>query len=573
MPLGCAGGNQAGEQNMSRAGAAVRETRDSLMTVFRNDGLRRINLAFAGSAIGDWAYATAITVWVYEVGGIVAVGVWGTIRLVLAAIVTPFASTLADKFPRKRVMVTSDLVRALLISITAYLIWAETATPAIYVLATLAGLVAAPFRPAQAALLPRLARSPEELTSANGVASTVESLAFFVGPAIGGLMLAVWSVPAVIAFNVATFLWSALLVARIQVPAKDSESQEAEDQGAEDEDEGSAGFLRESMEGFVVIGRNRDLLLVTLVYAAQTVVAGASLVFGVEIAVQMTDFGPAGIGYLDSVLGVGAILGGLVAIGRASARRLATDFGVGVVFWALPLLLAAIWPQAWAAFLAMFIIGVANPIVDVNASTIMQRLADDAVLGRVFGALETALISSMALGSILMPVMVSFWGLRWSLAALGLLITAVVLPAFVRLRSLDQRLGEPEGLPALRGLALFSPLEPKSLERVAQQLGRLEVAAGDTIIREGEVGDRFYILESGATTATFDGAVLSQQQPGDVFGEIALLRDVPRTATVVADEDSVLLYLDRDDFLAAVTGDNEVSNRADDLIARRIPTY
>jgi MFS family permease len=474
-------------------------------------------------------------------------------------------------------MVTTDLVRAVLIAVTAYLIWAETATPVIYVLATVAGLVAAPFRPAQAALLPRLARTPEELTAANGVASTVESLAFFLGPAIGGLMLAVWSVPAVIVFNVATFLWSALLVARIRVPAANDGSEESDDgsttgeDGADDED--SVGFLRESMEGFVVIARNRDLLLVTLVYAAQTVVAGASLVFGVEIAVQMTDFGPAGIGYLDSVLGVGAILGGLIAIGRASARRLATDFGVGVVFWALPLLLAAIWPQAWAAFLAMFIIGVANPIVDVNASTIMQRIADDAVLGRVFGALETALITSMALGSILMPVMVALWGLRWSLAALALLITAVVLPAFVRLRSLDQRLGEPEGLPLLRGLPLFAPLEPKSLERVAQQLGRLEVAAGETVIREGEVGDRFYVVESGSTTATFAGQVLSQQGAGEVFGEIALLRDVPRTATVVADTDTVLLYLDRDDFLAAVTGDNEVSNRADDLIARRIPTY
>jgi MFS family permease len=561
---------------MSRAGAAVRETRDSLATVVRNDGLRRINLAFAGSAIGDWAYATAITVWVYEVGGITAVGVWGTIRLVLSAVVTPFASTLADRFSRKKVMVTTDLVRAGLIAVTAYLIWAETATPVVYVLATVAGLVAAPFRPAQAALLPRLARTPEELTAANGVASTVESLAFFVGPAIGGLMLAVWSVPAVIVFNVATFLWSALLVALIRVPAADDGDDDGSDSTGEDgseDDEGSVGFLRESMEGFVVIGRNRDLLLVTLVYAAQTVVAGASLVFGVEIAVQMTDFGPAGIGYLDSVLGIGAILGGLIAIGRASARRLATDFGVGVVFWALPLLLAAIWPQAWAAFLAMFIIGIANPIVDVNASTIMQRIADDAVLGRVFGALETALITSMALGSILMPVMVSLWGLRWSLAALGLLITAVVLPAFVRLRSLDQRLGEPEGLPLLRGLPLFAPLEPKSLERVAQQLGRLEVAAGETVIREGEVGDRFYVVESGATTATFEGQVLSQQGAGEVFGEIALLRDVPRTATVVADTDTVLLYLDRDDFLAAVTGDNEVSNRADDLIARRIPTY
>jgi predicted MFS family arabinose efflux permease len=444
-----------------------------------------------------------------------------------------------------------------------------------------------------AALLPKLVSRPEELTAANGTASTIESLAFFVGPALGGILITALSVPSVLVFNAATFVWSAAIVSRIRVPQQPDVAAVGADpiHGADgvradveadagpsgqagagaDPDEG--GFLAESMAGFAVIAHNRDLLLVTLVYCAQTIVAGASIVFSVEIAVQMTDFGPKGVGYLDSVLGIGAVLGGLVAIGRASARKLATDFGVGVIFWALPLLLAAIWPELWAAFLAMFIIGFANPIVDVNASTIIQRLADDSVMGRVFGALETGLITAMALGSVAMPVMVHLWGLRWSLTVLALFITIIVMPAMVRLRQLDKTLGEPEGLAVLRRVPLFSPLEPKSLELVAQQLGRREVPAGDVIIAEGESGDRFYVLESGRVTATFAGEVLSTAGPGDPFGEIALLRDVPRTATVTADEDCVLLYLERDDFLSAVTGDSEVSGRADDLIARRIPTY
>jgi hypothetical protein len=310
-----------------------------------------------------------------------------------------------------------------------------------------------------------------------------------------------------------------------------------------------------------------------MVYCAQTVVAGASAVFSIEIAVQMTSFGANGVGYLDSAFGVGAILGGLVAIGRSTARRLATDFGVGVVFWALPLLLAAVWPQTAPAFVAMAIIGFANPIVDVNASTILQRLTPDAVLGRVFGALDTGLIAAMALGSVLMPVLIHVTGLRWSLVILGLGVAAAVLPAFPRLRRLDHQLGEPDGLPLLRGIPMFSPLEPKKLEALAQQLGRREVGAGEAVIREGDDGDRFYVVESGRTTATHGGQVLSSQGPGDPFGEIALLRDVPRTATVTADEPSVLLFLERDAFLAAVCGDDEVSTRADDLVSRRIPTY
>jgi MFS family permease len=556
---------------MGKVGDAVRETGASLRTVFSNPDLRRLNLAFAGSAIGDWAYATAITVWAYEVGGTRAVGIWFTVRLLLMAVVTPFASTFVDRFSRRLVMVATDLIRGAIALAVAGLILLDAPPITVFVLATLTAIVAAPFRPAVGAIMPSLSRSPEELTAANGTINTLESLAFFLGPAIGGVLLAWFDVPVVVLFNVATFVWSALLVLRITSGGAPEPSPDGEDEQADDEP--AESFLQESMAGFRTIWASGNLRLITGVYAAQTLVAGASAVFTVEMAVQMTSFGPAGIGYLDSALGVGALLGGLIAIGRASAGRLASDFGVGTLFWALPLLLAAIWPQMWAAFLAVFIIGIANPVVDVNASTILQRTTPDAVLGRVFGALDTALIAAMAVGSALTPLILNAVGLQWTLAILALVVTAAVLPAFGRLRRMDVELRDPEGLVLLRGLPLFAPLEPKSLEAMAQQLVRVEVPAGDTVITEGAEGDRFYVIESGACTATFGGELLSRMGPGEEFGEIALLRDVPRTATVTADEDTVLYALDRADFLAAVTGSSEVNTRADDLISRRKPTY
>lgn len=575
---------------MSRLGDAVGETGRSLATVFRNPGLRRVNLAFAGSAIGDWAYATAIAVWAYGVGGVTAVGVFGTVRLALMAIASPFTATLADRYSRKMIMIGCDITRGSIIAVNAVLIWKEAPPAIIFTLAAITAIVATPFRPAVAALLPSLVDSPEELTASNGTTSTIESLAIFVGPAIGGLLLTVASIPVVGLFDVLTFVWSALLVSRIVVTHGDKVAVTVPDTveaagttvpdavgatgpAATEPAEVKESYFQEVTAGFRSIASSRDLTMISLVYCAQTVVAGASAVFSIEIAVQLTDFGANGVGYLDSAFGVGAILGGFVAIGRAATRKLATDFGVGVVFWALPLLLVAVLPQAAPAFLAMAVIGFANPIVDVNASTILQRLTPDAVLGRVFGALDTGLITGMALGSMLMPLLIHFTGLRWSLAILGLGISIVVLPAFPRFRRLDVLLGEPEGLPLLRTVPLFSPLEPQRLEAIARQLGRREVAAGEVVIQEGEPGDRFYIVESGRTTATHDGRTLSSQGPGDPFGEIALLRDVPRTATVTADEASVLLYLERDAFLAAVSGDDEVSTRADDLVSRRIPTY
>ena len=571
---------------MSVVGEALRETGSSLGMVFRNPALRNLNLAFAGSAIGDWAYATAMAVWVYSVGGLTAVGVWGTIRLIIMTLVTPFASVLVDRYSRKSIMVSTDLLRGAVVLVCAFLILADAPVWTVFVLATLTSVFAAPFRPAVAALLPHLVERPEELTAANGTSSTIDSLSFFIGPAIGGLLLTVTTVPVVMFINVATFVWSAALVAIIKVPhpatepgievpptvAVDARGDTMVEPVVDAEEEKET-FFQESSAGFKTIWNNSDLRLISLVYCAQTIVAGASVVFGIAMAVEMTSFGPNGVGYLDSMFGVGAIIGGLVALGRASKKKVATDFGWGVILWAIPLLLAAIFPQAWAALLAVAIMGFGNPLVDVNAVTIVQRLGDDKVMGRIFGALETGLIAAMALGSVLMPVLLHFFGLQWALAILAIGISAIVLPFMRRLGRMNSTLREPEGLRLLRALPLFAPLEPKSLELVAQQLRRIEVAAGDTVITEGQPGDQFYVVESGSLTASFHGEVLSQQGPGDPFGEIALLRDVPRTATVVADEPTVLYSLDRDAFLAAVTGNSEVSGQADDLIARRTPTY
>jgi MFS family permease len=558
---------------MGRVGDAVRETGTSLGTVFGNRNLRRLNLAFAGSEIGDWAYATAITVWAYEVGGTRAVGIWFTVRLIIMALVTPFASTLVDRFSRRLMLVVTDVIRAAIILVVAGLILVEAPPITVFVLATLTAIVAAPFRPAVGAILPSLSRSPDELTAANGTINTLESLAFFLGPAIGGVLLVWFDVPVVALVNVATFAWSALLVLGIRVPAKEAPDQPSAEGDGDGDEEPGEGFFSESMAGFRSIWANRDLRLITGVYTIQTLIAGASAVFVIEMAVQLTPFGARGVGYLDSMFGVGALVGGLVAIGRASKGRLATDFGVGTLLWGLPLLLTAVWPELWAAFLAVFIMGVGNPLADVNASTILQRTTPDAVLGRVFGALDTALIVAMAVGAAMMAPLIAAVGLQWSLAILAVIVVAAVLPAFGRLRRMDDELRDPAGLVLLRGLPLFAPLEPKSLEAIAQQLVRVEVPAGDPVITEGAEGDRFYVIESGALTASHQGQVLSQMGPGDPFGEIALLRDVPRTATVVADTDSVLYALDRAEFLAAVTGSTEVNTRADDLISRRIPTY
>ena len=193
-------------------------------------------------------------------------------------------------------------------------------------MATLTSLIGRAFRPAQRALVPSLANGPGELTASNGTSSTLESLAFFVGPAIGALLLGVADVAVVFLLNAATFVWSAAFVLGVRVPGTPVPSRTAEPA----DDEPKASFLRETLAGFHTILRDRDLLVVTVQVSAQTVVAGATAVFTILIAVDILGTGPRGVGYLDSVLGVGAILGGFVAIARATRFRLAQDMNIGV---------------------------------------------------------------------------------------------------------------------------------------------------------------------------------------------------------------------------------------------------
>ncbi len=244
---------------------------------------------------------------------------------------------------------------------------------------------------------------------------------------------------------------------------------------------------------------------------------------------------------------------------------------LGVVLWSLPLLLVTVWPSPVAAFAAMAVLGFANPLVDVNLFTIVQRLTPDEVLGRVFGALEACLIATMAIGAAVTPLLLHWFGLRTTLAILGLGISAVAVAGLPRMRHLDHRLVAPAGLSLLQGVPMFGPLNPVVLEALARGLVRVEAAAGDVVMRIGDESDRFYVIESGEVQVTAaDGHVFRHEGPGDYFGEIGLLRDVPRTATVTALEDSVLLALPREEFLEAVTGQGEARRLADDVISRRL---
>lgn len=555
---------------MSAIQESLRESKTAMSDVFRNRNLRRLNLAFAGSVIGDWAYGVAASVYAYRQGGVAAVGVLEVVRFVSMAVLAPFAALLADKFDRKRVMIAADAVRVVLVLAAATLIALDGPPLAVYALAVVTSIVGTAFRPALAALMPSLANHPGELTAANVASSTIESVGFFIGPAIGGLLLALTGIATVYVFNAATFVWSALLVVGLRPMSAAASVDPAE---ANDPTTEESMIERQSLfdgvgDGFREIFTNRDIRLLIGLCVAQTIVAGASVVFGVAIALDLLDLGNGGVGLLDSALGVGGLLGGFIALMLAHRGSLARDFGLGIMLWAAPLFLIAAWPTLPSTLIAMAIIGVANSVVDVNAYTILQRLVPDEVMGRVFGAMESAVVGGMALGALLMPILITTIGLRSGLVAIGAGVSVVVIVAIPGLQRIDRVALAPAGLELIRGVAILGPLPDNVLERLARRSATVSVASGQTVMREGDPGDQFFIIETGTVDVTIREGFVRTLSAGDSFGEIALLRDIPRTATVTATTDLIARTIARDEFLSAVTGDGESSNLADLAVTR-----
>ena len=543
---------------------ALREQlRDSLRAfagIYRNPSLRRLQLAWIGSSVGTWGYVVALMVYAYRQGGPAAVGLVGLIRWFPAAIAAPFGGMLGDRFSRLRVMVLSDLVRAAAMAAAAVAIFLDSPAAIVYLLAVLVTLVSQAFQPAESALLPTLAESPEELAAANVASSTIESAGYFVGPALGGVLLAVSNVETVFAATAAAFLWSAAMVALIRLGAPEPTAEAVR-----------GSWQHEALAGFRTIWHDSRLRLIIGLFAAQTLVYGAFVVLTAVAAIRLLDLGSPGIGYLNSALGVGGLIGGIVAVVLVGVRRLALTFGLSLILWGAPILLVGLWAETAPAFVLIALAGLGLTLVDVAGFTLLQRAVPEQVLARVFGVLHSAFYATGGIGAILAPALVDWLGIRGALIVTGAVLPAVTLPVFGLLAHIDRTLTVPTAeLRRLRAIEMFAPLPAPTLEALAASLTRVQVPAGEIVFRQGDHGDRFYIVDSGEIEIEVDGREANVLGAGDHFGEIALLRDIPRTATARARKETELYALDRDAFLGAVTGHAGSSEAAETVVAARL---
>lgn len=539
----------------------VSDSAAAFVAVLANPQLRTLELSWTFAIVGHWAYTVAVSVYAYNAGGSGAVGLVFALRLFAAALVSPFAGMLGDRYPRERILLASAVTRVVLMGAAAACAFADVQPAVVYALAVAAAIATSPFRSAQAALTPRLATTPAELTAANAVVSTIESLAVFVGPALAGFLLAVTSAGTVFTVNAAFLVVSALCVTRLRVERVEKKP----------EIEAST-IVSEALAGFRAILHDRPLRVLTVLLTAQTLILGALEVYIVVLAFEVLDQGNSGVGILNSVMGVGALLGGIVALSLAGAQRLSPPFALGVFFVGAPLIVLGAWPRSVLVLLLLGVVAVGSTVLDVAGFTLVQRAVSDDVLARVFGVLQMLFYLSLALGAALAPALVGAFGLRTALIVTGGFLVALVALLWAPLAKIDATSSAPDTreLHLLTSIPIFAPLPGTSIEHLAGQLVPLRVEAGTTVVRQGDGGDRFYIVAEGDLRVTENGTPLSELHAGDYFGEIALLRDLPRTATVSAQSDVVLYALEREDFLAAVTGHPASAEAAESVVSTRL---
>jgi hypothetical protein len=323
--------------------------------------------------------------------------------------------------------------------------------------------------------------------------------------------------------------------------------------------------------GFDAGVRRRNAVPLFVPAAAQTFARGVLNVLTVVIALQLFDLGSAAVGWLAAVLGVGGLLVGPLAILLVRGQRVARSFAAGVAGWGVPMILLAFAHAPYWPYLMFGVIGVANVFDDVGVYSSLQQVVPPRLMGRALGVRRGVLLLSMGLGSAVTPLLIDAWGSRGTLIATGLLLVVSAAAFLPRLTAIDGRISAPgPDLALLRQVPFFRPLPFAIVEHLASELQSATYEPGDVIIREGEPGDRFYIIAEGQARAFKDGEQLREMGAGESFGEIALLRRIPRTATVTALSRLEARTLAREEFLAAVTGNPESVEGAEEVVSTRL---
>ena len=515
--------------------------------VAKDRQLRRIELGFAGFAIAEHGTWLASIMYAYDRGGVEEAGIAAVVLLAPALLVAPVAALAADRFESGRVLAVGYAVQATAMLLAALAIAADVGSIPVYaaLMVTASGITLT--RPAMGVVLPDTTRTPADLTAANVVTGFVEHSGMFIGPALTGILVGASGLAAPFAVCGALTAGASLLALGLHTGGKHVPA---------DEVLAPAGVLREIGDGLSALRDHGTVRMMLVMMSLGSLVIGATDVLFVTTADQLGAGDTSRAGLFGTAFGVGAVLGSGVTVLLVGRPRLTPAIAAAVAAMGLSLAVLASAGSAALAVILFAVMGGGESLLRISGSTLIQRVAPSDVVGRFFGVAEGLHMFSIAIGSGTVGLLVSQLGYESGLVVAGVTVPLLLLLRIGRLFRVDRDAVVPDErvLEIILGDDIFGSLPAPVIERLAADVAHRHVDAGAAVISEGEPGDHYYVIDRGEAEVSIEGQHVRVLGPGGGFGELALLRDVPRTATVVATTDLDLLAFDRDQFLQAVTG-------------------
>jgi Cyclic nucleotide-binding domain/Major Facilitator Superfamily len=539
---------------------------DALRQVAANPGLLRLELGSLAFTAADLMYVVGLAVLAYESGGTAAVALVAIIRSLPSVVLVPWLLAATDAIPRDRLLRLVIATRVVCLGVATGLVIGDALVFAIYLIAGIDAVAGGLLRPLRATLTPALARSAEELVAANVATTTGDALGAILGPGGAALVLVAGDVPAT--FVAGTIVMIVALGLVFPIRAAPDIAARTPPRPGEGAPQAHRSSVAESVRALLAMPYAR---LIVLLFAGQRFVRGVINVALVAAAFDLLQIGDSGVGVLTSAIGLGGLVGGAVALALVGRERLAPAFAAGLIAWGGGILASGVVPNLAFVVVALAIAGIGKTTLDTAGFTLLQRTVPNDRRSNAFGLLEAVIAAALAAGPVAAALLVDAVGAGWTLVVAGALPVALTVVSWPVLRSADDAAVIPQ--PALRlltGVPMFRPLQLTTLETLAGRMILRDAPAGTDVIRQGDQGDTFYIVDSGRLTTIIDGTPINELGPGDSFGEIALLRASERTATVRALEDGRLVELAGEPFLAAVASSGDSTAAADAVVTARL---
>ena len=548
---------------------------------FENPTLRRVGLAYALFAASEFGIWIALLVFAYGHGGASAGTSIVLIQLVPCIVLGPFIGAFVDRRRPGRVLRVGYGLQALSMAAIAVAIGAGAPTFVVFVLAPLTSISLTMTRSPQAAILPAIVRTPDELTAANVMTGWTDGAASLVGPVLVGILLTASGTAAAAGATAAMSALAMVLVIGVTgpapaVPLANAASEPRSEHSSRkirlaDLRQSATSIRAGAGSNVTRILRDPQVGVLLALHTFYFVLVGALDLLCVVLAVDLLHMGPGGAGFLNGAFGAGALCAAFFTAFLVGRRRLANTL-TGTLFAAvLALALIGAIPRVGAALFLIGTVGLTGAVFDTTGRTLLQRSAPADAIAGTFSILESLMDFGLALGVIVVRVALSFGGIRaalWAPAACACVLMAIL---WRRLRKIDASATVPQvEIQLLRSIPIFAPLAAPSLEGIARELVALPTPSGTVVIREGEPGDRYYAIADGELEISRGAAVKLTVSRGAGFGEIALIRDVPRQATVTALTDSLLYSLEKDVFVETITGSATASRAARTVIDQHL---